>query len=89
MAAAKKRPRSYGAAIGYARELLATTGIVVPWQVNAEGFEAGHVMHRLVHLGEAVQIMGSTLYATPAVAAKIQTIIDESKAPPDAVAAEE
>lgn len=74
-----KRTLGYGAAIGLARKLLATHGVLVHWQLVAEGHDGKHVMHRLRESGEAIAVLGSTLHARPDVAERIEALIRDER----------
>jgi hypothetical protein len=67
----------YGSVIRTARAILATEGVLPTWRLTAHrgASGSGHALKRLVESGEAVQVRGTTLYARPDVAARIEAAI--------------
>jgi hypothetical protein len=68
---------AYGSVIAEARRILAEEGVLPTWRLadvrGASG--SGHALQRLVAQGKAVQVRGSTLYARPDVAARIEELL--------------
>jgi len=65
----------YGSVIGEARRLLEEKGVCTTWELARVRSGSGHALKRLVGMGEAVQVRGSTLYARPDVAKAIESAI--------------
>lgn len=74
------KPRvRWGAIVNEARRMLAERGAVSTWEIRSiPGADPSNATRALVKSGEAVAIRGSTLYARPDVAAKIEAVIAEA-----------
>lgn len=70
---------AWGSIVGEVRGMLAERGAVSTWEVRQiRGADPSNATRALVKSGEAVSIRGSTLYARPDVAAKIEAVIEEA-----------